>query len=356
MSSLLPFGPPSLYDNVTGQGAGPTDVAAGKAVRSTTWQSVAQIVNYVRAKGAVLVPTVQLETTVNAGASTDFKFRVAPGTLSKAALWVICIRSASATVSNTVNVTVPIGGTTTQTVASPSYDLAGVVVRYDTTITSTIISEFEAGFTIAPTAGGANVVVAHATCYECSREILLQTAPVELGIDVQSEVVGQPIVFSSNRSYGAIAVAALDAKANNGRRAGLGHWQNVNGTNFTTTGFVNGISLPMLGRKMYNGETNRNMSWRVLARYTGSFSAEVRLTSSKTGTTTVVPVPVVGTPTWYPLTSGAPALQLIDSEDLSTSDGLQGGTHDIITVSGRVLTSGTLSIFAFSCFEAYANV
>lgn len=323
------------------------DIIARQAVRSSTWQDVAQVVNYIRARGSMLVATMQLGHTVTAGNNATFRFRAAPGTLSKGACWLIGLRSGSATNARIAQVKVPSTASAVDQIADTLYGVSSVGVYFDTAIAGTSYAERELTFNVAAPAAG-DVVVEWAACYETPRELLALDS-TELGVDIQSLLVGQPIGEATGRSYSAIAAAATDAAKYNARRASLYHWYSPTGIATTSTSFTQLLrSIPVLNRKLRIGETRRAMRFRVYASATTN-NGEVRLVSSKGGSTTVTVT--AGAAAWYPSTAGNPAARTIDSEDIATADGLQSGVFDVVGVEGRIITSGTLTVHGVSCWE-----
>lgn len=325
-------------------------IEAAATVRAPTWQDAAQAINYVRARGGVLIPAMQLNYTVTAGTSATFRFRIAPGTLSKAACWLIALKSASS-VAQIASVQVPSGATSINQIAPTLYAVGSTGIYYDTAISGTSYAERELTFVVtAPVAGA--VIVSWAACYEAPRPFLALNA-TENGVDLQSILPAQPILDDTGRSYGEIGRAVSDALANDSRRCGFFHWFSPTGLSSTSTSYTSPIrSFPILNRKLFYAETQRNMRFRVYASATTN-TGNVRLTSSKGGTSTVTIS--VGAAAWYPAIAGAAATLSVDSEDLSTADGLQGGTYNTVTPEIKINTAGTITLYGLSVFEDPAD-
>jgi len=325
-------------------------ITAGATVRAPTWQDASQAINYVRSKGAVLIPAMQLNYTVSAGTSATFRFRVAPGTISKAACWLISLKSGSA-VAQVASVQVPSGATAINQTASTLYAAGSTGIYFDTATAVTSYAERELTFVVTAPAAG-SVIVGWAACYETPRQFLALDATEE-GVDLQSILPTQPIVESTGRSFWQIASATQDALANDSRRCGFYHWFSPTGFASASTSYTSPIrSFPILNRKLFGGETQRNMRFRVYASATTN-TGDVRLTSSKGGTSTVSVA--VGAAAWYPSTAGAAATLLVDSEDLSTADGLQGGTYNTVTTEIKINTAGAITLYGVSVFEDPAD-
>lgn len=313
-----------------------TQIVAGSPVRSGTWQDAAQIINYVRAKCRVLVPLTQMGTTVSSTNKT-FRFRVAPGTTSSAALWLIGIRGAPATIK------VPSGGTGIY--QSADTDETTVQAYIDPAIDVSTYTETELTFNVTES-GAKTTEVRWAACYELPRQFLLLDG-VELGVDLQSMLIGQPIVDAAGRSYTEVADAMIDARINNGRRS-IYHWFDPDGITSVSSSYAAVLpDFAALNRKLYSGETARNVRFRVYASAVTN-NGEFKLESSAGITTQTI---TAGAAAWYPSTAGAAAAFSIDSEALTQATGLQGGAYKLITPSLKRGAAGSCTLYGLSVWE-----
>lgn len=333
-----------------------TAITTGAPVRSGTWQDAAQSLNYTRAKGGQLIAASQMDYTVTAGTTATFRYRVAPGLLSKGAIWTIALKSPSALgvdatvrVPSTATVAPPFG-TVAAHMASPTLTYANAQSYYDTTIVATSYTECELSFSVEAPASSA-VVVAWAACVEGPRPYIALDA-TELGTDIQTLLVGQPIMATTAQSYSSIASCAEAAAVYDGRRRSLFHWYNPTGIATTSTTLALILpDIPALNRKLFLGETERAIRFRVYASAVTNTGVFRLKTSTQTTDVTIS----TGAAAWYPSTAGAAASLIIDSEDLSEATGLQGGAYKLLTPQSKINTAGTCTIYGLSIFEDPAD-
>ena len=326
-----------------------TAITTGAPVRSGTWQDVAQALNYVRAKGGQLIAASQMDYTVTAGTTATFRYRVAPGLLSKGAVWTIALKSPSA-LGIDATVKVPAGGTGITHMASPSLTYANAQSYYDTSTAATSYTERELTFSVTAPASSA-VVVAWAACVEGPRPFIALDS-TELGTDIQTLLTGQPIMATTAQSYSSIASCAQAAAIYDGRRRSLFHWYNPTGIATTSTSLALILpDIPALNRKLFLGETQRAIRFRVYASAVTNTGVFRLKTSTQTTDVTIN----TGAAAWYPSTAGAAASLIIDSEDLSQATGLQGGAYKLLTPQSKINTAGTCTIYGLSIFEDPAD-
>jgi len=326
-----------------------SDVVVGAPVRQITWDTTAGIVNYVRGLGAMLVPPTLLQYTVPAGATRTFRFRVQPGNTSRRRVWLIGLRSGF-TFTQSVTVTVPSAGTPYDFAANYWYANQQICQIFDDHGSSSL-AEIDLDFDV--TANGLGIEVAWCACYEMPMAFL-DVDNAALGCDQNTVRVGDPIFNAPDgQSFNGVAVAQDDARNNNGRRVGQFAYFDPDGLLTTSATFAPTLDLPVtvLNRKLFTGETQRNLRWRVYASASSS-AGEVRLTDSFSGDVQTVAVSS-STPQWWP-SGPTPASILVMSEDMTANDGLQGGIVDEILVEQRS-TAGNVRVFGISLWEDSAD-
>jgi hypothetical protein len=82
-------------------------IASGALVRSRTWLDTAQLTNWVRGHGAVLVPATCPLETITSGTQVVYRFQTNPTLVARRRVWLIGLRASTATGPSHVEVRAP---------------------------------------------------------------------------------------------------------------------------------------------------------------------------------------------------------------------------------------------------------
>lgn len=316
-------------------------VQVGKAVAARQWSELGPLVNYLRGKGAVLVPGHSPMVGVDAGISTGFPafqalvYRTRPSGRAILRVWaveVLGVPSGSATIT-------PSGGSAFLVSAGPATTAPNrVFVLTEPATKTTAITGL--GLSVQAVSGAVQVV--GVTCWELSRAQLSRDA-TDLGIDLGSLDAGRPIL---DRPYESVAGVARALGAADGRRVGLASW--CGEPILVTSGtFVGMFALPLriVPPRVGPNDTTRGCSWNVLAFCDVGTTGEARVLTD-TGATSAALAITATSATWL---DGTVAVRC---EDRTTSDGLPGGTWPTAQLQvRRVSGAGNVRIQGFNIYD-----
>jgi hypothetical protein len=317
-----------------------TQIVVGAPVTGNTWQALAGLGNWLRGKGAMLVPWCTPFTTITAAANETFRFRVKTRSSAIQRVWVLYARTVSSV--STLTIKAPgASGTALTSSVSEIEDYRSPIV-YVENLSSQAATEQQIDINIA--AAGADVLVEAISCYEQDRPIL-QSDSTDYGVDLFTCASGQPIYDAANVSVG----GAYDALTNSdARRVGIFHWTQGDSTAAATASGTPAslltLSIPVLVRKLGRSDVTGSVKWAAYAKVTAGTGTITLTHTNDTGTFTDS-ASVTGTS--YAWTS-ARTVSSFDCDDLATGDGLPGGWDTVnfeISASGGTLTVQSISVW-----------
>lgn len=317
------------------------DIKVSLDISQRHWVQLGELANYLRGRGSVLIPAHAPEATVAGGATDTFRYRVAPSGRAIARVWYVEIASTSPTALARATVSVTGSSADMSTIAATPVMLIETPVAKGT-------AEVELVLTVQNT-GTQTLRIDSVLSWELHRAQLTKDA-TDVGVDLGSLEFNRPIC---DRDYEAIAGVADAVAATNGRRCGLISWRGPDAsfTNvaFSGTDVVFDLAIPIVPPKIAAANTTRTCDWNVYAYCSdGTTAGEIRVIDAAGGTSSVLSV-VAGTttPTWF--TGGTKSLLC---EDLSTTDGLQGGSYETVNVQvRRTAGAGSVKVRGFNVYD-----
>jgi hypothetical protein len=327
-------------------------------VSARTWQNIAQNINYALGSGMQLIPCHVPHggsAVVAKNSSVDFHYRVEPRAQAMARVWTVVTQP---TAGGRAQFTMqsPAGSGTTVTAYSADRGTLTPVL-YTQTLSSQSSAEAELSMRIAVGNGASDndLQVMGIGCFEIPRAVLAQST-TDYGVDIESCGHRQPIydATSAYLSVTGCTTSLYQARIASRRSFLQQAWGSSTSLAWSTTSTsyanVTEGAVPILGRKLYNGETTRNMRYKVYARHSaGGVSCSVRLTMANGATTTSTFTPTTSF-TWLPSSAATIA---VHSEDLDASDGRRSTTWDTATIDAKLdSASGTLYIASVCAWES----
>ncbi len=312
-------------------------------VSSTTWQGAAYLANWLRGKGACLVPYTSPERSITTGVTESFRFWVQPRTSAIERVWIVTLRTTGAS-GVTAEIEAPaLTGVTMGSLGVPRTLLPG---RSSFVYVETLGSKSgtAAEISVSVKAIGGTVIVEGIECYEQDRPLLAQDAN-DMGVDIFSAAVGQPILDDDYMSLGGIVASLGVADA---RRPGLWHWTVGDGLGATITSATPAailvLGIPALAAKLARAALTGVVKWKAYAKMASAGTGNIVLATSQTGLSDTMPI----TSTSFAWTTERSLS--IDCEDMAATDGLQpGGFDDVsITIAGSgavAMTVKSISLF-----------
>jgi hypothetical protein len=313
-------------------------------VSSRTWQGAAFLANFLRGKGAELVPWCVPQRSITAGTTESFRFRVKTRSSAVQRVWGVILRAGAAS-GVTAEIEAPaLTGTTRTVPVSASLDTRTAVV-YIETLGSKAASEVEISVSIK--AVGGTVIVEGIACMEQDRPLLNQDT-TDYGVDVVTLSTGQPMLDDAFRSLGGVMDTLANADA---RRVGLFHWTLGDGAATRTAASYTALltlAVPMLARKLARAAVTGSVKWSAWAKVAAGAGGQVRLTTTSSGVSDVMTV----TSTSYAWTTARSIS--IDCDDMESDDGRQTAASPAwddlqLEIQGdgtNLLSVGSVSIWA----------
>ena len=314
---------------------------------ATSWSDFAGNANWIRSKGACLVPWFSPSITVTSGSTYTFRFRVKTRNVAIARVWGFTIRAASAATAPVATFRAP-ASTGASLTRSPSVSRDLVVpLQYVETVASKATAEVDISFDI--TAAGGDIELEGVGCYEQDRAGLLNDT-TDFGVMIDTVRGSEPIAAIENQSaYGVMrSLANLDA-----RRVGLYHWAYPVESPITRTANtldpVLELGCPIQAQKLNVGATTAAVKWSCYAKVT-SGTGTVELNTSQSGVGSQIMV----TGTSFAWQTAVDIDILCD--DFDEADGRQSALWD--EVSFQIAGGGggsTISVAAVSVWVASAD-
>jgi len=325
------------------------DILVGEPVRGSTMQALGKLAAWVRGRGRCLVPSHACRTTLSgAGATAVHHYKARPSGVALSRVWVGSVHSsvAAGRYDGLFTFTAGTDGPSRTWVVGTRYagsvpflfvETAGVTLS--TAITDlTFKTQLDAG-------GSADVVLETLACYELPRAALARTA-TDLGVALDALGARRPVLDLTYEGPKALAntIATFDAK-----RGGLtAMW--VDGSLTTTSAaYVNvfDTDIPIVPSKNLPTDTTRTCTWDVYASVSAAgTTGDFRVVDSLAGVSGTLVVNST-TPAWL-----GTSTKSFKCEDLSTANGVPGGTYDTVQLQfRRTAGAGTVKLFGFVTFE-----
>lgn len=288
-------------------------IRVASPVSSVTWTQLAGLSNWVRGKGAQLVPWTLPDVSISAAATEVFRFRVKPRNTAVERIWQFLL--VTTTNGVTADLKAPTTGSATVVSVVPGAD-AIVPVTIIETLSAKSSTEAEINCSIK--ANGGSVRVIGIACYEQDRPILNEDS-TDLGVDIATCGAQQPILDQTYQSLAGVHDVVQSGTQLDGRRVGLLHltWGDT-GTSRTTASYQDLMTLPapVLAAKRYRTDVTADVKCSVYARVAAGAGGQVRFTATSGDTLTLS----VTSTSFAWVTAG---VLTVDCEDMGSADGRQ---------------------------------
>lgn len=323
------------------EGAGASGLLVGSPVAAAaSWSDFAGNANWIRGKGACLVPWFSPIATITAGTTRTFHFRVKTRDVAVERVWGFALRRATATTATTATIRAPASTGTSVVYTVPDVRDLLVPIIYVETVASKATSTVDLTFDIA--AAGSNIELEGIGCYEQDRAGLLNDT-TDFGVMIDTVRAGEPILEVENQSaYGVMrALASLDA-----RRTGIFHWAVPAEAAITRTlgTYLDALELgcPVQTQLLNTGATTGAVKWSVYAMVAGGGVGKVRLTTGTSAVSSEITV-TSGSLTWQTAADIS-----INCDDFGETDGRQGAAWDELNFAIMGDGSNAISVAAVS--------
>lgn len=311
------------------------------------WYEMAQAVNWLGGVGGAIACAGVNSSLITAGNSALSLFYVWPRSQHSTWLWVVELK-ASLTDGARGTVTLEPGGDEFE--FSLTNDQAQ---RFHFLQDPSSVAEGEASVEVAANADSPSSVRVQAiTVSEVKRRFLSPTSG-EVGVYASSCEKGNAIYENTTTldKYSAQGVweQVRDAKGN-ARRQMLLNVYDPDGITITTTAFPGSSNVFAIDPAVQcrnttaGGSTTRNCEWNVMASQNGGGSSEVRLTMT-TGAVSTITVTSTSA-TWHTAHNFA-----IETDDLSVSNTIRGGTRDSVRVEARRISGTSVTVYGVAIGE-----
>lgn len=327
-------------------------ILIGYSVRGVPWIHASRLHNWVAGRGYPLVPDHAPLVIIAGSGTSEFYYRVRVRYQTTRLRFSILLTTSSE--SSTCQVQIPPG-----TAQGGSFTVfnrkRATPVVFDVDLSYQADEETTLSLKILNT-GAANVIVEGIHVEALPRAFLVAQDPNDLGSNRLAFWHRQPI---SERNF---ALNLLDLQSVLKRSARRAMFQHSWGSDAPWSTAVAGPTavfddkFGLIGRALYEGDTTRELSWRVRARCSdGSTAGEVTLTNTGAGSaSSTITIPAGSTAgSFFPPVADDPAVFDCDAEDVTDSWGLRGSAVDEhqITVT-RTAGSGTIYLETISIWEA----
>lgn len=310
-------------------------VLSSAPVSTVTWQSLGYLANFLRGKGAQLVPTCFPQRSIIAGVTETFRFRVKTRNTAIQRIWVVGLRTTT-TSSVHADIRSPSGsGPTIQVPVRTTLDTRTSDV-YVEDVASKATAEVE--ITISIKAVEHAVIVESISCYEQDRPVLNGDA-TDYGVDVTTLASRQPIFEGSYQSAGGVYDSLANADA---RRVGLFHWSVGGSTSVTrlsaTPANIFILDAPILTRKLARSAVTGTVKWAIYAYLSGAGTGTVTASTTSGASNTIT---ITNTAAAW----STPQTFAVDCDDMASLDGRQtAGTPRWDMLNFKFAGNGTRSI------------
>jgi len=321
----------------------------GTPVKARDWYAAAALANWIRGRGAVIVPMTNALATIAAGASSNFNFYTKNRGSCIERVWVITGYAATTGRSAIVNIG---DGVATQTVTfGDRFSSPAASIFHVRQLLSRSTARAELRLVVENTSfSTSSVVISGIACYEMDRPLLEDDA-TEGGVELYSCSTKQPIFQDDYRSANAVERVMLTG--GDARRVGMFHWTRGSASPLTTQAGtaqqIFALPAPILARKIGTADTtNANIFWS--AKCYSHLGTSCRLTLTHTnfvGTFTDTVDFTNTTSAWLTPRN----ITNFDCENLSAANGLRSSRWDEVNFRVHCLAP---SEFQFAYVESLA--
>lgn len=304
-----------------------------------SWSEFAGNANWIRSKGACLVPFFSPSYTIASGTTRTFHFRVKTRNVAIERVWGFLVRRASSTTATTATIRAPASTGTSVAYSVPVTRDLVQPVTYIETVASKATATVDLTFDIA--ASGGDVELEGVSCYEQDRAGLANDT-TDFGVMIDTVRGGEPILAVENTSaYGVMrSLANLDA-----RRTGIYHWSYPAEAPITRTtasyDTVLALGMPVCAALLNAAATTGAVKWSAYAKVAGG-SGKIKLVTSDSGVSSEITV----TGTSFAWQTAADVD--INCDDFAEPDGLRSSTWDELNWQIQGDGSNALSVAAVS--------
>lgn len=308
------------------------NVLVGAPIGADQWQRAGALLNWLSARGAVLVPWCTPGVVAdNATPIQIFRFYVQPRRAAIQRRWYLELE-ASATAE--IKLRAPSTGTDVVLTIPTGRSL----VTYTESLSASSDASQEISVAVEVVTTDVEVTTRRLFCAEVDRASLEQDA-TDYGVDISTAAAGRPM-FDSPAASGVSLGGVVDALTYvDTRRAGIFHWTTgdsaVSNTSATYADLM-ALAVPVQAAKELRADTTGVVMWTAYARMASAGTGKVRIVTSASGVTDSVNV----TSTSYAWTT--PRAISIDCEDLADDAGLLALTFDDLAVA--IAGSGSVAI------------
>ena len=298
------------------------DVITGVAVRGRTWLDAGELANWCGGNGEMLVPAYSPEHNLASGTNHTFRFRVTPPGRAVRRVWALYLEG---------NCAITLDGNVGPS-ADYITDSGGTGVRYVEDLTAKSSALHEISLTITNAASSAGLDVKSIACFEDPR-ITLDKDATDLGVELTTLAVREPIEARSYSSLGGIAAALASAQRR--QYFNVARPDNTTDAWSTTSGTFVGMltEIPILARKLLPADTTGNVRFAALCRASDATTdGEIDITNNASGNNVTLVVTNPGTTfAWYTIDFPSDIL----CEDLTEATGWPDGA--LLTVASKTL-------------------
>jgi hypothetical protein len=310
----------------------------GTPVRARDWYAAAGLANWIRGRGACLVPMTSIGAQIAAGASANFNFYTKNRGSCIERVWIVT--GYAVTTGRSAILILGDGTATQQFTLGDRFSAPAMSVFHVKQIASRSTARAELRLVVDNTSLSTSaVVISGIACYEQDRPIL-QDDTTEGGVELYSCSTKQPIFQDDYRSLDAVERVMLSA--GDARRVGMFHWTRGSASEVVndeaTAKTILTLGAPVLARKIGTSDTtNPNIYWSAKCRVTGP-AATGRITLTHTnnaGTFTDTVDYTNTTSSWLTPRN----ITNFDCEDLAAADGRRASAWDLVNFNFRLIAA-----------------
>jgi hypothetical protein len=323
----------------------PDPILNGAGVSSgATWYQAAYGANWLAGQAAVLVPGVQIDKNVAAGATGVLHFRAKTRLVAIERVWTLVLRSATPGTTATIKAPASTGAAQAATASEGRTSRELIVYREVLSAQASAVTDL----TIEIAAVTGDIEIDSVTCFELTRSSLAYTAD-----DYPADPLSmrpRERIFEGNGYQSATGVIG-SIVTSEPRRVGIYQWSVPVVTPVTRAGaYTNLLTLacPVLARKLDTGDTVAEVYWSAYAKVNAG-SGDVLLTTTQSSVSDSVNV----TGTSFAWTTARKIN--ISCEDMTAADGRQSSAWDDLQIQIRGNGADTLSLAAVSVWDEAAT-
>lgn len=321
-------------------------IGISNTVRSVPHIHACRLHNWIAGRPATIVPSFGALRTIATTKTSDFCFWSKPRYQDVSYRYSLLLTAEAPTTAD-----VSINGSSVGTGFEVTNRRNALPLYFDQEQSSQGTTEAE--LKISVTAGASSVTVESLGIEALPRTRLTQDSN-DLGADRLKLLHRLPI---GERNFASNFLDYQDSLRDAARRLGSFHYSFGSDAPFgTTSTSYTGIfndDVSILGRYIYNGDTTRELEWRVKC-YASDNTTSANIRVSNNAGTDVIAMPTGTTSaTWLPTTAGAASTFDVDAEDNTEADGLPSSATDDHTFDvQRTAGPGTVYIESISAWEA----